>query len=119
MGTNDTTIQTERQKMILKTLITNELKRILGREPTFNERKSAQDYIVDNFDYDKTALSDLPAMLEDWRANNCFKCFGCEKYYINDELYHHVDSLKGNVDLCKNCYWDESVAKEVNEHLGV
>ena len=103
--------------MILKTLISNELKRILKREPTFEELRSAQIYVVDNFDYDNTCISDIPGILEDWRANNCFQCWGCNKYYINEDLYDHHDSLKGNIDLCKNCYWDEDVAKEAYEHL--
>lgn len=103
--------------MILKTLINNELKKILGREPSLAERLSAQEYISDNFDYETSCVSDIPGWLEDWRANNCFKCWGCGKYYINEDLYQHFDSLKGNVDLCKDCYWNESVSKQVNEYL--
>ena len=92
---------------MIKTLIFNELKNLLGREPTFTETKSATDYITDNFDYERTTISDVPGMLSDWRANNCFKCSSCEKYFIVDNLYHHEDRLIGNVDLCKDCYWSE------------
>ena len=92
--------------MIFETLIKNELNKILGREPTLVEVKLALTYVSENFDYDLTIFSDVSDMLEDWRANNCFKCSECGKYFLEDDLYHEEKNDK----MCKDCYWDEDVA---------
>lgn len=91
---------------MFENLIKNELKKILGREPTLVEVKLALTYISENFDYDFTDVSEISGMLIDWRANNCFKCSECGKYFLEDDLYYE----ERNDKMCKDCYWDEDVA---------
>ena len=94
--------------MILKTLISNELKILLGREPSYNEIISAMTYITDNFMYETTTISDIPPELQDWRDDYCFKCDECGKYFLNSDVYYIDDAT--DKKMCKDCYWDEDVA---------
>ena len=96
--------------MYFKILVQNELKKLLGHNPSFDETKSALEYLTDNWESEITTFADIPGYLEDWRSNNCFKCDSCGKYFLETDIYHEEDHLVGKTKLCKTCYWNGDVA---------
>jgi hypothetical protein len=72
----------------LKTILTNEIKDVLGHEPSKIEFKSAMDYIEDNID-DKSALVDVEISLRNWKDDCLICCEVCGEYFLPEFMEEH------------------------------
>lgn len=70
---------------IIKNILENELKDILGHEPSKAEFKSAMDYI-EYYAYDKTTLLDVEMILKDWESDCLTRCEACGELYLTELL---------------------------------
>lgn len=68
---------------IIKNILENDIKDLLGHEPSKSEFKSALDYLNTYVD-DKTMLVDVELMLRDWRSDCCTQCAGCGEYFLTE-----------------------------------
>ena len=71
--------------MTIKTILTNEIKDLLGHEPSNAEFKSALDYLNACVD-DTTTLVEVELILRDWRGDCCKQCAGCGEYFLTETL---------------------------------
>ena len=69
--------------MAIKTILTNDIKDLLGHEPSKAEFKSALDYLNTYVD-DKTMLVDVELILRDWRNDCCKRCESCGEYFLSE-----------------------------------
>lgn len=70
---------------LLKIVITNEIKDILGHEPSSAEYKSAVDYVTNNID-DKSMLIDIEEYLAQWKDDCLLQCEQCGEWYLRENM---------------------------------
>lgn len=68
---------------IIKTILTNDIKDILGHNPSKTEFESAYNYIKNNID-DTTALVDIELLLRDWKSDCLTRCESCGEYFLSE-----------------------------------
>lgn len=68
---------------MIKTILKNDIKDLLGHEPSKTEFKSALDYVSEFID-DSTMLVDVELYLREWRSNFCKRCEKCGEYFLLD-----------------------------------
>lgn len=68
---------------MIKTILTNDIKDLLGHEPSKTEFKSALDYVNRYID-DSTMLVDVELYLREWRDDCCKRCEQCGEYFLLD-----------------------------------
>ena len=70
---------------LLKNIITNEIKDILGHEPSSSEYKSAFEYISNNID-EKSMLIDIEEYLAEWKDDCLVQCEQCGEWHLREEM---------------------------------
>lgn len=90
---------------MIKQIIKNEIKDVLGHEPSDLEYKSAMEYLNDNIS-EKDFLVDISLALHDWRSSYCVKCQGCGEYFLTEDCIKSADMWFCD-ESCRNEYcWE-------------
>ena len=74
-------------------ILTNEIAKLLGRQPNADELQSAIQYL-DGCADDLTTADDIAGLLHDWRDNCLERCTSCGQYHLPDEMFMDEDSGK-------------------------
>ena len=72
-------------------IITNEIAKLLGRQPNSDELQSAIQYL-DGCADDLTRADDIKYILGDWRCNCMERCTSCGQYRLPDTMFMDEDS---------------------------
>lgn len=91
---------------MIKTILKNAIKDLLGHEPSKKEFKSALEYL-DKYIDDTTLLVDVEILLREWRDDCCKQCAGCGEYFLTELTeerwigngWQHVCSTECAVEL--------------------
>lgn len=73
---------------MIKTILKNDIKDLLGHEPSKTEFKSALDYVSKYID-DNTMLVDVELLLREWRSDCCKRCEQCGEYFLSELMEEH------------------------------
>lgn len=92
---------------MIKTILTNDIKDILGHNPSKTEFASAYNYIKDNID-GTTTLVDIELLLRDWKSDCLTRCESCGNYFLTELMeerfigtgFHMVCSCECAEELC-------------------
>lgn len=82
----------------VKNILVNDIKDLLGHEPSKAEFKSALEYL-DNYIEDTTMLVDVETILRDWRNDCCKRCKQCDEYFLS-EFMEEIWVGQGFKDVC-------------------
>lgn len=94
---------------MLKEIVRNEIRTLLGHKPTDAEYRSAMDYLSDTLVPTHT-FSDAAALLLDWRHDELVKCDHCEEYFLPEQIeerelpWNHFYTVHVCSDECMNDY---------------
>ena len=94
----------------MKTILQNEIYRLIKREPTEEELDSAIQYIEDSSD-DLTDYSDIPQLLEDWLHDNMTKCAYCGSWH----LFSEMENEHGNWYCDSTCVYEDENGLDMEE----
>ena len=73
--------------MILKTILINEIRYLIGHNPSADELKSAIDFLEDQlYNEEKATLAMVELLLREWRDNELVECAGCGDYFLPDDI---------------------------------
>ena len=86
--------------MLLKTLISNELNKRLGRTATFAEQRDAYLYVSDNLD-DTATIRDLANAMDDYMADAYFRCDECGELHLREQM-NEFSGAFGFYRTCNN-----------------
>lgn len=75
---------------MIKQIIKNELKSLLGHEASDAEYLSAISYLSDGDGFIKT-LADVGLALYDWREDNTKECASCGEYFLIETMEQDED----------------------------
>lgn len=94
-------------KGIIKDILTNEVRYLLGHNPDKYEMESALEYLADeiNMGHVKT-LSDVETTLADWRHDCTFCCANCGDYCLNEDGIEFIGAWVCS-DKCHNEYLED------------
>lgn len=111
--------------MMVKQILKNEIKDIIGHEPSDAEYKSALKYISDSV-RPNDQLTDIALLLGDWRHDELLKCDACGDYFLPEVLedravtdYRGYREIRVCSDACYNdyCEFDLPEKPEVSQHI--
>lgn len=70
---------------MIKKVLSNELKTLLGHEPSKEEFISAYKYVSETL-VDTDTLADVQGLLSAWRHECCRECDHCGEYFLADSV---------------------------------
>lgn len=74
---------------MIKQIIKNEIKDVLGHEATDAEYKSCIEYLQEWIS-EKSMMVDVELAIRDWRNDFCHQCWWSGEYFLPDEMeYDH------------------------------
>ena len=94
---------------MLKEILKNEIKDLIGHVPSYAEYKSATDYLSDHVEeYHK--FEDVKTCLYNWRDDNMQQCAECGEYFLELEEFDHNYPVMGHLFCSRECcdnyeYW--------------
>lgn len=73
---------------LIKSILENEIKDVLGHKPTTAEYKACLEYVMDATNTQKRPimLVDIELAVRDWRSDYCVKCQSCGDYFLPEEM---------------------------------
>lgn len=93
---------------LLKQLLHNEIKSVLGNTPTDKEFASAIEYIKENVS-EKDHLIDVELIARDWLHDKCVKCAGCGEFHLREDCINAEGRWFCN-ESCINAYcWENGL----------
>lgn len=107
------------EKQLLKLILENEIKSLIGHTPTDAEYKSAAQYLRDNLS-DKSDLSNVGLTLYDWRGDKLQQCDECGDYFLRDLLEERFVGLSLKKFCSVDCIYDYYAAiepPEISSHI--
>ena len=81
----------KKQGAKMNQIITNEIAKLLGKQPNEDELQSAIQYL-DGCADDLTRADDIAGILHDWRDNCMERCTSCGQYHLQDDMFMDEDS---------------------------
>lgn len=70
---------------MLKEILKNEIKDLIGHVPSASEYNSAMAYVSERLE-DCRNLADIATCLYDWRSDMMMQCRGCGDYFLPEEM---------------------------------
>lgn len=94
---------------MLKEIIRNEIKDVLGHEPSLAEYRSGMAYLSDNLTANDN-LTDVVLQLGIWQHDELVKCDQCGEYFLPEQIeerelpWNHFRTVHVCSDECMNDY---------------
>lgn len=109
---------------MIKEILKNEIKYIIGHVPSDAEYKSALEYLSDRIESHHT-LTDVEVLLKDWRDEELVKCQECGDYFLPEMLEERevpwccYETIMVCSDSCFNdyCKFQEPETPEISQHI--
>lgn len=106
---------------MIKEILKNELKDLIGHEPSDAEFKSALDYLSDNIAANHR-LADIGILLYDWRDDYMQQCAECGEYFLELQQFDHNMCVMGEKFCSRGCcdnweYWHPDEKPEISQHI--
>lgn len=106
---------------MIKEIVKNEIKDLIGHQPADAELKSALDYLSDNMESNHK-LSDIKDLLYDWRNDCMQQCDECGEYFLELEEFDHNMRVMGKRFCSRQCcddweYWNPDEKPEISQHI--
>lgn len=106
---------------MLKEILKNEIKDLIGHAPSDSEFKSALDYLSDNVE-ECHKLEDVKTGLYNWRNDNMQQCEECGEYFLALEEFDHNYHVMGHRFCSRECcdtweYWHADEKPEISQHI--
>lgn len=106
---------------MIKQILINEIKDLIGHNPSREEYQSAYNYLKDQLTA-KSGLADVGLLLFDWRHDCMNQCPQCGDYFLNLEEYEIPFSpycIKLCGEECRNEYvqWERPEQPEISQHI--
>lgn len=95
---------------LIKSILENEIKDVLGHKPTQIEYKSCFEYIMEMInikDGKPVMLVDIELAVRYWRHDECIQCKSCGDYFLPEEMYYE--------DFCSDYCRSEWLANQKAE----
>lgn len=106
---------------MIKAILRNEIKKLIGHLPDNAELKSALDYLSDSLSINFT-FSDVNYELYNWRHDCMQQCEECEEYFLELEEFDHNMRVLGKRFCSRQCcddweYWNPNEKTEISSHI--
>lgn len=109
---------------MIKQILINEIKDVIGHQPSSAEYKSALAYLSDNIASNHN-FTDLALLLCDWRDDELVRCQECGGYFLPDAVeeretpWNCFRTVRVCSDECFNdyCQFNEPEKPEISQYI--
>ena len=103
---------------MLKQILKNEIRAIIGHEPSDAEYLSATQYVMGCLD-EKDTIANISLLLHDWCHDEMLECEECGEFFLADTMKKREisgDTIRVCSDKCFNEYrrWEKP---EISQHI--